>query len=334
MSMNREIYFLLFFVGTVILAIIMTRIVIRLALRFNIVDSPDQPRKIHSVARPKLGGLAIFLTFVIGVGELAMTVGTGEISGRRLFGVILGGLFLLIGGVLDDKYNLRPSQQIWFPVFAALAVVVFGNHLSLVTNPLGGAFVLDQAKLWGYPILGSILVFAWVLGMIYTTKFLDGMDGLVSGVSVIAGLVIFALALKLEVGQTTNAFLALIFAATCLGFLFFNFHPAKIFLGEAGSTLTGFFIAVLAVVSGAKIASALLVLGIPVLDVAWVIVQRLWLRSSPFVGDNKHLHFRLLDIGLSQRKTVLFLYLLAAAFGGVAVFLQSGGKLLALLVLG
>jgi len=116
----------------------------------------------------------------------------------------------------------------------------------------------------------------------------------------------------------------------CFGFLPFNFHPARIFLGEGGSTFTGFMIGVLAVISGGKIATALLVLGIPIMDAAWVIVRRLWYGSSPFVGDKKHLHFRLLDVGLSQRQAVLFLYFLSAVFGGIAVFLQSWGKLIAL----
>ena len=160
------------------------------------------------------------------------------------------------------------------------------------------------------------------------------MDGLVTGISGIAGIVIFGLSLGPQVNQTSTAFLALIFASCCFGFLPFNFHPAKIFLGEGGSTFTGFMIAALAVISGGKIATALLVLGIPILDVAWVIVNRLWFGTSPFAGDKKHLHFRLLDIGLSQRQAVMFLYFLALIFGGVAVFLQSVGKLVALLALG
>ena len=193
--------------------------------------------------------------------------------------------------------------------------------------------MLDQYKILGYPLLGSLVVFIWIMGMTYTTKFLDGMDGLVSGVSGIAGLVIFALSLAPQVMQTSTAFLAIIFAAVCFGFLPHNFHPAKIFLGEGGSTFTGFMIGVLSVISGGKIATALLVLGIPILDAAWVIVRRLWHGASPFVGDKKHLHFRLLDVGWSQKQTVLFLYFLSAAFGFTAVFLQSWGKLIALALL-
>ena len=330
---DRGLYFPLFFFGALALAYLLTLPVRRIAAHLSIHDHPDAPRKIHDSPRAKLGGLAIFSVFILGLLALAAAGGAVEISSVRLAGLALGATILVIGGILDDKYDLRPGVQIWFPVTAALLVVLSGTHISYVTNPFGGAIVLDQFKIYSYPVLGSLLVFAWIMGLTYTTKFLDGMDGLVTGIAGIAGLVIFGLSLNPEVNQTTTAFLALIFAGACFGFLPFNFHPARIFLGEGGSTLTGFIIAVLAVISGGKIATALLVLGIPVLDAALVIVRRLWLRASPFVGDKKHLHFRLLDIGLSQRQGVVFLYLLAAVFGSVAVFLQSLGKLVALMIL-
>ncbi len=334
MPQNREVYFIIFFVGIFILSFFLTKLVRLLAQRLGIEDRPDSWRKIHTEPKPKLGGLTIFFTFTIGMVALALIGATDEISYSRIVGLIFGGLILIVGGVLDDKFDLSPARQIFFPVAAALVAVLSGNHISFITNPLGGTIILDQYKIMGYPLWGSLLVFAWILGLTYTTKFLDGMDGLVTGISGIAGVVIFGLSLGPQVNQTTTAFLALIFASSCFGFLPFNFHPAKIFLGEGGSTFTGFMIAVLAVISGGKIATALLVLGIPILDVAWVIVNRLWFGSSPFVGDKKHLHFRLLDIGLSQRQAVMFLYVLALIFGGVAVFLQSLGKLVALLILG
>ncbi len=331
--LNREFYFVIFFLGTLVLSFFLTKGIKRLALSLGIEDQPDLARKIHRESRPKLGGVAIFFSFVLGLLVLAAGGGTVEVRGLQLAGFVLGGAILVIGGVLDDKYNLPASRQIWFPVAAAALVVLSGTHISYITNPLGGPIILDQYKILGYPVLGSLLVFAWILGLTYTTKFLDGMDGLVAGISGIAALAIFVLSLGPAVNQTTTAFLALLLAGAVFGFLPHNFYPAKIFLGEGGSIFTGFMIAVLAVISGGKIATALLVLGIPVLDTAWVIVQRVWFRASPFVGDNKHLHFRLLDIGLSQRQAVLLLYFLAATFGGIAVFLQSLGKLVALIIL-
>ena len=169
--------------------------------------------------------------------------------------------------------------------------------------------------------------------MTYTTKLLDGMDGLVAGISAIAALVIFGLSLAPQVRQEQTALLAIIFAGSLLGFLILNFHPAKIFLGEGGSTLAGFMLAVLAIVSGGKIATTLLVMGLPLLDMVWVILLRLARRQSPFTGDRKHLHFKLIEIGLSEPQAVLLLYALTGIFGLSALFLQSRGKLIALVIL-
>ena len=325
--------FLIFFVSFFAVTHVVTRVARRLAVHLGVHDMPDMERKIHTTPKPKLGGMALYVGFVLGMVALAVFGLTGEIASGRLAALLVGGAILVIGGALDDKYDLPPLIQFLFPLSAALLVIGSGMHISYITNPLGGAIVLDQFKIGTYPVLGSLVVLVWILGMTYTTKFLDGMDGLVSGISGIAGLVIFGLSLAPAVQQTTTAFVALVFAAVCFGFLPLNFHPAKIFLGEGGSTFTGFMIGVLAVISGGKIATALLVLGIPILDAAWVIARRLWFRRSPFAGDKGHLHFRLLDVGLSQRQAVLLLYFLAAVFGGVAVFLQGLGKLIALGIL-
>ena len=169
--------------------------------------------------------------------------------------------------------------------------------------------------------------------MMFTTKFLDGLDGLVAGIGLIAGLTLFGLSLGEQVQQPITASFAIIVVGALAGYLIYAFHPASIFLGEGGSTLIGFLLGVLSVILGGKIATALLVMGIPILDVAWVILQRLWSRSSPFKGDRLHIHFKLIDLGFSQRQTALLLYGLSAVFGFTAVFLQSMGKLVALAIL-
>ena len=156
---------------------------------------------------------------------------------------------------------------------------------------------------------------------------------MVPGVTAIGALVIFTVSLYWDVPSSGTSVLALILAGACLGFLIYNWHPAKIFLGEGGSVFCGFMLGVLAIISGSKIATALLIMGIPILDVIWVIIRRLWQGRSPVSADRKHLHFRLLDIGLSQRQAVIFLYFLTAAFGVTSLFLRSRGKLIALAVL-
>ena len=170
--------------------------------------------------------------------------------------------------------------------------------------------------------------------MMYTTKLLDGVDGLVSGVSAIGAFVIFLFTMTAKYYQPDIGLAALILSAACFGFLVFNWHPAKIFLGEGGSLFLGFILGALAIISGGKIAIALLIMGIPILDVVWTIIRRLAAGNNPFrFADRRHLHFRLLDAGLGPRKTVLTYYGFSLLFGLAALFLQSRGKLMAIGVL-
>jgi len=314
----------------------LTAVVIRLAKILKIYDYPDSPRKIQARPIPKLGGLAVYSGFLLTV--LAWIIFFPDAFGlfikfNSLFGIFVGGLILAVGGYLDDKFALPPGNQIVFTVLAVLAVMVSGIQLSYINNPFGGAILLDSLKVLGYPVFGGLFVFFWILGMIYTTKFLDGMDGLVSGIAGIGAVVLFFLSLVPEVNQPDTALLSLMFGGAILGFLPWNFFPAKIFLGESGSTFAGFMIGVLAVISGGKVATALLIMGIPILDTAWVILRRIFYKYSPFEGDRKHLHFRLLDLGLSHRNTVLVLYFISAGFGVSGLFLQSVAKLVALAIL-
>ncbi|MFA6909040.1 MAG: MraY family glycosyltransferase, partial [Patescibacteria group bacterium] len=182
-------------------------------------------------------------------------------------------------------------------------------------------------------LFADVFAFVWMMGMMYTTKFLDGLDGLVSGVTTIGAIVLFVLSLTREVAQPETALLAVILAGAAAGFLIFNFHPAKIFLGEGGSLWMGFILGTLAIISGAKIATALLILGIPILDVAWVIMRRLLQGKSVTHADRQHLHFRLLDIGLSHRAVVFILYAVTAAFGISALLFHGKEKLIVLFLL-
>jgi UDP-GlcNAc:undecaprenyl-phosphate GlcNAc-1-phosphate transferase len=173
----------------------------------------------------------------------------------------------------------------------------------------------------------------WIMGMMNTVNWLDGLDGLAGGVAVIASVLLFAHSYRL--GQYSVALLPLSLAGCALGFLPFNFHPARVFMGTSGALFLGFALGTMAIIGGAKMATALLVMGIPILDVGWQIINRLRLGRSPFLADRGHLHHRLLDLGLSQRRVVLLFYSLCAAFGALALILSSGfQKLLALLIMG
>jgi UDP-GlcNAc:undecaprenyl-phosphate/decaprenyl-phosphate GlcNAc-1-phosphate transferase len=299
----------------------------KLALKFNIVDKPDLNRKIHKKPTPLLGGLAIFLSFFLVLFLFKGDLLSGDLSINHWLGFFIGAIFLLVGGVLDDRYNLSPRFQIIWPVLASVAVILGGVSIEKISGPSGGFIYFP---FW----LSSAFIFAWLLGMTYTTKLLDGLDGLASGVSAIGALIIFLFTITTKYYQPDIAMASLIFFGVLLGFLIFNFNPAKIFLGESGSLLLGYILGVLAIISGGKIAIALLVMGLPILDVAWTIIRRLFSGKNPFRSpDRKHLHHRLIDLGFSQKKAVLFFYLISLLFGLGALFLQSKGKFWALLVL-
>jgi len=327
--------YIYYFFITAVLAMILTPLIKRLAYKLNVLDVPDSPRRIHTKPMPLMGGLAIFLAVVITIlGYLYFGRPDYEVMPKKFFeAIILGGSILMIGGILDDKFDLPPKLLWLFPALASLVIVHSGIGVGIkqLSNPLGAPISLDFAVL-GIPF-SAIFIWLWMMGMIFTTKFLDGLDGLCAGISFIGGLTLFALSLLPHINQPITATLAIIFCGALFGYLFFSFNPASIFLGESGSTFLGFMLGTLSVISGGKIATALLVMGIPILDVAWVIVRRLWYHTSPFRADRKHLHFRLLDLGFTQRQAVLILYAISAIFGFTAVFLQSLGKLIALAVL-
>lgn len=307
-----------------------------LAARFGVLDRPNGERKLHKRSMPLLGGVAIFVSFALLV--WLYSTGNGGLLGdtirmKNIIGILVGALLLVVGGALDDKYNLKPHFQIIAPIAAVLAIIASGIGIDWVSNPLGeGLVYLNQHEtilFWwqgiAYKItpLADMITVVWLLCMIYTTKVLDGLDGLVSGITVISSIFIFLIALnKGDIAQPEVALLAMIVAGVFAGFLVFNFNPAKIFLGEAGSTLAGFFLGVMSIVSGSKIGITLMLMSIPVLDLLWTLIRRRIKFSS---ADRKHLHFRLLDAGLSMRQAVLLLYAITLVFGILVYQLQDYG---------
>jgi len=313
---------------TLVLSAVFTLVIKKIALKFRIVDQPGKKaRRIHKKPIPLLGGGAIFLAFFLVLFLVHDKILAGNLEPGHWLGFFVGGCFLMLGGFLDDKYELKPSQQIVWPALAGLAIILGGVSIQKITSPLGGFFYIGAS-------VSSLIIFIWLMAMMYTTKLLDGLDGLVSGVTAIGGLVIFLFTISTRYYQPDIGLAALVLAGACLGFLTFNWHPAKIFLGEGGSLFLGYGLGVLAIISGGKIAIALLVMGIPLLDLFWTIIRRLGSGKNPFkIADKLHLHHRLLSLGLGQRKTVLIYYALALAFGLSGLFLESLGKLLALGIL-
>ncbi len=325
---------------TFFISVWVTGAVRRAAFAARFIDAPDRDRKNHSRAVPLLGGAAIFVSFFAVLFFLYFKGiwPAGYLHLRQLAALFAGGAILIFGGVLDDRFNLRPSRQIIFPILAAGVAVLGGIHFTFIRNPFGGIIDLGYLNVSVFQYLNisfpaDFLSFLWLLGIIYTTKLLDGLDGLSAGTAGIASLFIAALALRPELSQPQTALISLVLFAVLIGFLIWNFHPARIFLGEGGSTLVGFLVGSLAIAAGSKVATTLLVLGVPLFDVAAVITRRL-LRHAPITeGDRGHLHFRLLDIGLSHRRAVLIYYCLSFIFGGLSWFLGTAAKTFALLIL-
>jgi UDP-GlcNAc:undecaprenyl-phosphate GlcNAc-1-phosphate transferase len=321
-------FFLIFFIATFVLSYLLTLAVKEIAIRFKVFDYPDEARKTHKQAIPLLGGVAIFIALAISLYSGRFVILSGNLLPIHWLGVLAGALVLVVGGIIDDVKKLSARQQFMFPLVAAVITVAAGVGIEKITNPAGGFLYLGP---WLVPLFSIV----WILGMTYTTKLLDGVDGLVSSIGAVSGIVIFLFTMTTRWFQPDIAFAAIMLTAACLGFLILNWSPAKIFLGESGSLLIGFVLGVLSIISGGKIAIALLIMGIPILDVAWTIVRRLISGKNPFKSaDRKHLHFRLLDAGLSQRVIVLIFCAVSLIFGLSALFLQSQGKFLTLIILG
>ena len=308
-------------------SVLLTPLVAFCARRFGVENVPKgELKQVHRKPIPQLGGLAIYtaISWVLLLSLSTTSVLTsGTVDTRQYLGFLLGGLVLMIGGSFDDKFNLPPRFTIVFPLVAAFVAVAFGIGVSKVSNPFGST----PFEITG--IASQLVTFIWLLVVMYTTKFLDGLDGLATGVSSIGALMMMCLALTTVYFQPDAAVFASLCLGAMLGFLVWNFNPAKIFLGEGGSTFVGFTIGVLAVIGGGKFGTALLVLSIPFLDVIWVVLRRVFAEHhSPTKGDRKHLHHRLLDLRMSQRQVVLLYYAIAALVGLAGLFLQSRQKVI------
>jgi UDP-GlcNAc:undecaprenyl-phosphate GlcNAc-1-phosphate transferase len=314
----------------------LTPVVSRLALRLHLVDVPGQLwRKQHDRTVPLAGGTAVWLAFWLALGLWLWLEGAEVhlLPPRWYWGMFLGSSCLMLGGWLDDRLRLPATLSWLFPVSAAVLASWYGigEDLTALSNPFGAPIPL-AVWLLGVPLSG-VVTGMWLLGMIYTTKLLDGVDGLVTTVSVLAALVLLVVAFTPQVHHPRAAILAALLAAALAGFLPYNLPPARVFLGEGGSTFLGFMIAVLAVIVDGKIATAVLVMGVPMLDVIVVIISRWLAGQSPFTGDRRHLHFRLLDLGLSPKQAVGLYAAVVAGCGLAAVVAQTFGIWLAFGVL-
>lgn len=330
-------FFISFFI-----TVLLTPLTISLAKKFGLVDNPKErphPAHIHKGVIARAGGLPIFFGVVIAILFFIPL-------DKHIIGIFLGLLILLITGLLDDKLkHFSPYIRIFLQILAVGVVVSSGVGISFIANPLGGFIRLDSViipfQLFGAHriiIFADLLAFFWIVWMMNIFNWSKGVDGQLPGISLISTLTIGFLSLKLfsqgDSNQFTIAILAFITAGASLGLLVFNWHPAKIFPGFSGSTILGFMVATLSILSGAKVATAFLVLLIPSVDFIYTFFRRLLRGQSPVWGDKGHLHHKLLELQWSQRKISLFYISSCAILGALAAILPNSEKAFTLLGVG
>jgi UDP-GlcNAc:undecaprenyl-phosphate GlcNAc-1-phosphate transferase len=276
-------------------------------------------RHIHAKNTVRLGGIALILGF-----NLSLLINPDIVITSQLIGVMIASLVILVIGTWDDFKELFWKNQLFYQVAIAVLVFIMGIRIYYITNPLtGGIINLDAGP---GVFISMILVLIWIVLIINTLNWLDGIDGLSDGITFICMLTIFALSLKPEVNQPPMAILAIIMAGTTLSFLIFNYNPARILAGTAGSMFMGFMLSVTAIFAGTKIATALLVLAIPVIDFVWVIIDRWRKKKSIFRPDSNHLHYKLLKLGWSQRQINFYFFAVTILIALIALNTRVIGK--------
>lgn len=306
-----------------LIALISTPLAAAWGRRLGIVDKPG-PRRWHKGAIPRTGGLALYVAFM-GAALLAQWLPVPRQDPKeltRFLGIAVGTTFLFVFGYIDDRFELRPGPQYLAQAISGLIAIACVVFIERVMNPF-----TNELTLFPYFFV-VVFTLIWIMGMINTINFLDGLDGLAAGVGAIVSAVL-AIHMLRE-GQYSVALLPLALLGATLGFLPLNFYPARIFLGS-GSLILGYTIATLGIAAGAKLALLLLVLSIPIVDVAWLMISRLRAGQSYGQADRRHLHYRLLDLGLSQRQVVLLYYAYCILLGAAALLISS--RLLKLIIL-
>lgn len=284
-----------------LISLILVPFVAKLAIKIGAVDKPNE-RKVHTKIMPRMGGLAIYLSF------FAVLFLSHEMTMQHI-GLLTGGTVLVLVGIIDDKTDMPAKIKLLGQIFAACIVVVAGVRVEFMTNfILGGVF-----PLYIFSVPFTVL---WIVAITNAVNLIDGLDGLAAGTSIIAAA---TMAISgYATGQTEMASMALILIGASLGFLKYNFHPAKIFMGDTGSMFLGYNLSVLAIMGFTKsftvlsLVTPILVLAIPILDTLFAIIRRKMNNKPIFKPDKNHLHHCLLNYGFSHRNTVLIIYAVSA----------------------
>ena len=290
-----------------LVALISTPVVRSLAFRVGAVDVPKDNRRMHNHPIPRMGGLAIFFGFILSV--LIFLPLTPELRG-----MLLGSVVIVILGILDDIFALPALPKFFVQIGAALIAVLAGNRIDFLSNPN----IFSQDLFWELGLLAVPITVFWIVGITNAVNLIDGLDGLACGVSTISSMTL---------------------SGACIGFLPYNLNPAKIFMGDTGSTFLGFILAVVSIQGLFKFyaiisfAVPFLMLGLPIFDTCFAILRRVSHGQSPMAPDRGHIHHRLIDMGFTQKQAVAVLYIISAILGLSAVVLTTIGVVRAMLFL-
>ncbi len=313
-----------------LIALILTPVVRNLAVKMGAVDDPkkdaDPSRRMHSRPIPRMGGMAIFFGFLLSTLVFVP-------MDSQLRGMLLGAVIIVILGVFDDIYALGAKLKLVVQIVAALVAVATGNIIEALSNPN----IFSANPYWVLGWLSYPITIVWIVGMTNAVNLIDGLDGLACGVSSISSLTLLVIALLL--GEPQVAVLVAALAGGCLGFLPYNMNPAKIFMGDTGSTFLGYVLACISVQGLFKMYTLIsfvvpfLLFGLPIFDTCFAFIRRIAHGQSPMHADRSHVHHRLIDMGFSQKQAVAVLYVITAILGLSAVVLTTSGAVKAMLLL-
>lgn len=312
-----------------------TPLVIRVAKRYKLVDDPQKrrhPAQTHKGIVPRAGGIALLIGYLIATVIFLP-------PHKTIIALTLGACITVIIGLWDDLKDISPYIRIFTNIAIAVIVVGSGIGIPFITNPFDTVIHLDTLKvnlgflgLGEISLLSSLIAIVWIVWTMNIVGWSAGVDGQMPGFVVIASAVLGILSLRFsahDISQELVATLAFITMGTFLGFLPWNFYPQKIMPGYGGKTLAGLLLATIAILSGGKLGSALLLLAIPMIDASYILLRRLMSKKSPFKADRRHFHHYLLDIGWGKRKIALFYWLVSFILGLITLSFTSRQKLFA-----
>lgn len=301
-----------------LLAVFIIPIVRKIAIKKGLYDLPNE-RKIHQMPIPRLGGIGIWFSVCITMGIIILWFWNYP-HGNALSGLFAGSTIIFIVGVVDDIKGLSPKVKLIFQFIAAIVAYAFGVQIAALDFP----FIDGVVKLGIFALPITVI---WIVAISNALNFIDGVDGLAGGVTAISALTLGVVAYYTQ--QPVAALVAAVIAGTMVGFLAYNFHPAKIFMGDSGALFCGFVLASIAVTGVLKtvtftILLPILILSVPILDITYSVFRRLAKGKSPFIADGEHIHHQLIKAGVSQNRTILVFYFICIASGAIATSFVGG----------